>query len=101
MGMSTIWDKWRSTVSNMNARGIPIPMVRDPKTGMGSVSLTLVLIAATLVIVSLVGKLSGAVGTINLDKSLEFFYAASALYFGRSWVGKGSASASESQSEPK
>jgi hypothetical protein len=70
-----------------NICGLNIPMVKDPKTGLGSVSLTLLFISSIIVVVGLVGKWSGYLA-INLDNALEFFYAASALYFGRKWVGK-------------
>lgn len=68
-----------------NMYGIPLPMVRDPKTGIGSVSLTLVFISSIMVILGLVGKWSGRLGTIDIHNALEFFYASSALYFGRNW----------------
>ncbi len=38
-----------------------------------------------MVILGLVGKWSGHFGTIDIDNALEFFYAASFLYFGRNW----------------
>lgn len=68
-----------------NKYGIPLPMVRDPKTGIGSVSLTLVFISSIMVILGLVGKWSGRLGVVDINNSLEFFYASSALYFGRNW----------------
>ncbi len=73
-------------------------MVKDPKTGMGSVSLTLVFISSIMVILGLVGKWSGRLGTIDINNSLEFFYASSALYFGRNWK-KGGASEDLSEEE--
>jgi hypothetical protein len=89
-------------VNVINMYGIPLPMVRDPKTGMGSVSLTLVFISSIMVILGLVGKWSGRLGTIDINNSLEFFYASSALYFGRNWK-KGGASedlSEENSDEP-
>ena len=65
--------------------GVPLPMVRDPKTGKGSVSLTLVFISSALVILGLVGKWSGHMGVVDISNALEFFYASSFLYFGRNW----------------
>jgi len=71
-----------------NKYGINFPMVKDPKTGLGSVSLTLLIISSIMVILGLVGKWSGRLGIVDINNSLEFFYASSALYFGRSWVSK-------------
>lgn len=78
-------------VKAINAYGIPLPMVRDPKTKAGSVSLTLVFLSSALVIIGCVGRWSGKLGDIDISHALEFFYASSALYFGRNWR-KGGAS---------
>lgn len=69
----------------MNVYGLSLPMVKDPKTGRGSVSTTLVVISSMMVILGLVGKWSGKLGTVDIVNALEFFYASSALYFGRNW----------------
>lgn len=86
--MHELWDKVCQCSRDANVFGINIPMVKDPKTGTGSVSLTLVFISSALVLVGLVGKWSGYLGTIDIDNALEFFYASSALYFGRKWTSK-------------
>lgn len=83
--LKELWKKLSGLVAVANKYGIPIPMVRDPKTGIGSVSLTLVFISSIMVILGLVGKWSGRLGTIDIHNALEFFYASSALYFGRNW----------------
>ena len=71
-----------------NQQGINLPMIRDPKTGLGSVSLTLVFISSIFVVMGLVGKWSGRFGVIDIDNALEFFYASCVLYFGRNtWKG--------------
>lgn len=73
-------------------------MIRDPKTGKGSVSLTLVFVSSTLVILGLVGKWSGHMGIVDISNALEFFYASSFLYFGRNWR-TGTASSADETSE--
>jgi hypothetical protein len=75
----------RKLVHTANMYGIPLPMVRDPKTEIGSVSLTLVFISSVMVILGLVGKWSGRLGVVDINNALEFFYASSFLYFGRNW----------------
>lgn len=83
MDTSGLLKKWQAFVSKMNTNGIPLPTVRDPKTGIGSVSLTLVFVSSFLVIIGLIGKWSGKLGGIDISNALQFFYAASFLYFGR------------------
>lgn len=78
--------KLREINSHMNRFGIPVPLVRDPKTGMGSVSLTLVFISFNAVLIGLVGRWSGFFGGIDINQALNLFYACSALYWGRKFT---------------
>lgn len=84
---NNLWEKVEQISRNANMFGVNVPMVKDPKTGMGSVSLTLVFISSVLVVVGLVGKWSGYLG-MDINNALEFFYASSALYFGRKWTNR-------------
>lgn len=43
-----IADKWKEIVRKANENGIPLPMVRDPQTKTGSVSLTMVIVSFAL-----------------------------------------------------
>lgn len=86
--MITLWEKCSQMSRDANVFGINVPTIKDPKTGLGSVSLTLVFISSLLVIIGLVGKWSGLLGIVDIENALEFFYASSALYFGRRWVSK-------------
>jgi hypothetical protein len=83
--LNELYSKVKDLVRNANMIGIPLPMVKDPKTGIGSVSLTLVFISSITVILGLVGKWSGKLGIVDINNALEFFYASSFLYFGRAW----------------
>jgi len=76
-------DKLKELVNLLNSKGIPLPMVRDPKTGVGSVSLTLVVISSIFVELGLVGKYAKMLEGIDLNQALSFFMASTALYFGR------------------
>jgi hypothetical protein len=80
-----LWTKFLALTKSANMYGINLPMVKDPKTGKGSVSLTLVFISSIMVILGLVGKWSGRLGVVDINNALEFFYASSFLYFGRNW----------------
>jgi len=40
-----IAQKWKEIVIKLNENGVPVPMARDPKTGKGSVSLSMVVVS--------------------------------------------------------
>lgn len=88
MPIKKIFEKWKQIVRAANDRGVPLPMVRDPNTLEGSVSLTLVCMSSFLVVVGIVGKASGLIGGIDMNSAFNFFYASTTLYFGHSWVHK-------------
>lgn len=98
--MKVLYKKWKIVVNRANAVGVPLPTVRDPKSGLGSVSLTLVFISSSLVILGIVGKWSKSLGEIDIRNALEFFYASSALYFGRQWHKKTDTKPEESSEAP-
>jgi hypothetical protein len=87
MSVKAIYTKWKKFVSDMNDKGIPLPMVRDPNSLEGSVSLTLVVMSSMLVVAGIVGKWAGFLG-IDMASAFNFFYASTTLYFGHSWVNK-------------
>lgn len=95
-----LYEKLLELTRTANQYGVNLPMVKDPKTGIGSVSLTLVVISSVMVILGLVGKWSGLLGVVDINNSLEFFYASSALYFGRqTWKGKSTKAKTEQPEE--
>jgi hypothetical protein len=73
---------WKKFVNDMNSKGIPIPMIRDPKSG-SSVSLTLVFISFNVWLVSIIGKAAGALGGMDPGQTLNMFIVCAGLYFGR------------------
>lgn len=97
MKTSAFLDFWKKVVNRFNNKGIPLPTVRDPKTGRGSVSLTLVFISFNVVLIGVVGKWSGSLGGIDIAQALNLFYACAALYWGRKFQG-GEAQIGESDS---
>ena len=86
--MFQLWNEFCRITRKMNVYGLNLPMVKDPATEKGSVSLTLVFLSSLLVIAGLVGKWSGKLGIVDINNALQFFYASSALYFGRRWTSK-------------
>jgi len=88
MNFEELIEKWKQFVKNMNVKGIPVPTIRDPKTGFGSVSLTLVFISSVIVIVGIIGKTAGLLGGLDMNIAMEFFWTAISLYFGRQFQTK-------------
>lgn len=109
--MGKLKDKWFKFVDNMNKRGIPVPTVRDPKTGQGSITAALVVFAAGLfgfcilfLLASAVTKWAGiftltdvTVSQVKMaaDYSFQFLLAAIGGYLGR-YMQKGDVSVSTS-----
>ncbi len=99
--MEKLMEKWKEFVNNMNSKGIPVPMIRDPKVG-ASVSLTLMFISFNIWLVSIVGKAAGALGGMDPQQTLNMFMVCAGLYFGRKFQKdeKGGSSL-EGKDEPK
>jgi hypothetical protein len=97
--MDQLYKKWQHFVTRMNRNGVPVPVVRDPRTGLGSVSLTLVFLSSVFVLIGIIGKWSKLTAEIDMRNAMEFFYASSALYFGRQWQNKSGSKPELSQEE--
>lgn len=76
-------DKLKEFANLLNSKGIPVPLIKDPKSGLGSVSLTLVFLSSLYVQVGLIGKYSKLLDGIDLNQALNFFMISAGLYFGR------------------
>lgn len=99
MKLSDLKDKWIDFVNRMNKYGIPVPVVRDPKTGKGSITAALVVFSAGLfgfcilfMLASAIAKLAGIFALTDLtitqvktaaDYSFQFLLAALGGYLGR------------------
>lgn len=76
-------DKIKELLKALNEKGIYIPLIADPKTGRGSVSLTLVFISFNLCVAGIIGKWSGFLGGVDPQNALNLFMVCAGLYFGR------------------
>ncbi len=99
MDLSSFKNKWVEFVNKMNKYGIPVPTVRDPRTGKGSITAALVVFSAGLfgfcilfMLAASVAKWAGAfVMTTEAllqvktaaDYSFQFLLAALGGYLGR------------------
>lgn len=80
---------WLELVRKANAKGIPVPLLRDPASGLGSVSLTLVFISFNIWLISVIGKLAGILGGLNTADCLNMFMVTAGLYWGRKFQSDG------------
>src|SRR5271166_3331457 len=94
-----MFEKLQQLISSWNSQGLPLPMVRDPKTGQGSVTTTLVVVSSgictvcsLLAVLSAVSKLTGLFANFTeaqtaitnaFNLSFQFFLASGGLYVGR------------------
>ena len=96
MDIQGLKNKWIALAKKMNEAGIPVPLIHDPKSGQGSVSLTLVFLSFNMWLISVVGKIAGHLGGVNTNDCLNMFLACAGLYWGRKFqqsdAGKGSMS---------
>lgn len=90
---------WKKFVNEANKRGIPVPTARDPKTGIGSVSFTLVCVSFGLMAICILmamamvvekwtnffGAMDTSLTTIKeaFSMSLQMAGLSAGLYFGR------------------
>lgn len=88
MKIADLVSKWKELVEKMNDKGIPLPMIRDPQSLEGSVSLTLVVMSSALVVIGILSKWAGLLGGIDMNSAFNFFYASTTLYFGHNWINK-------------
>lgn len=117
MAFTNLVQKWKEIVDKANASGIPLPMVRDPKTKMGSVTATLVVMSSGLCAISILMMMAVFVSkmtaffTLNdttfgimkeaFSSSMQFFIAALGAYLGRKMQKNGNQVTMEKDDDPK
>lgn len=74
----------KDSITSMNIVGVPLPVMRDPKTGKGSITATLVVMSSFLVMVSLFSKVIVKSGAFN------FYVVSLSGYLGRKMMSDGS-----------
>jgi len=73
----------KNVIAKLNKYGIPLPMIRDPKTGLGSVSLTLVFLSSIYVQLALLNTFAQFFKGVDIVNALYWHGMCLALYFGR------------------
>lgn len=80
-------EKIKLVVEKFNKNGIPIPTIRDPKSGTGSITLTLVFISFNTALIGQIGKIAGILGGIDLTQANYLFLMCLGAYLGRKMQG--------------
>jgi hypothetical protein len=115
MNFLDLKNKWLALVDKMNKAGVPVPTVRDPKTGQGSITAALVVFSAGLfglciisMLASGIAKYAGmfvltdaTVAQIKMaaDYSFQFLLASLGGYLGR-YMQKGDVSLQQQVVQP-
>lgn len=91
--------KYKEFVANCNQNGIPFPMVRDPKTGKGSITATMVVVSffltalpSLIMLATVITKLAGIFTLTDANEAqlmnsfqsaIQLFIASLGAYLGR------------------
>jgi len=67
----------------MNTEGLPLPMLRDPKTGKGSVTLTMFWVSFNVSLLTLAGKFTKILGDVDYSNVLWLLGITGGMYLGR------------------
>jgi hypothetical protein len=76
-------NKIKQFIVDLNEKGFPLPLLRDPKIDGPSVSLTLMVISFVIAAGGLIGKFTKLTGDIDISGANYLFISTAALYFGR------------------
>lgn len=98
--MDNIIEKWHEFVRNMNAKGIPMPLLRDSRTQKGSATLTMFWIAFNLCVIGLIGKWSKQLDGIDVGNALQLLMITGGFYLGRSVI-KGKDTRMDAETKPE
>lgn len=76
-------EKLKELVRKMNELGIPMPMIRDPKTGKASVTLTMMFLSFNTALLGQLGKVTKILGDVDMTSAIMLFTTTAGLYLGR------------------
>jgi hypothetical protein len=76
----------KATLNSSNRDGIPLPMARDPKTGEGSITASMVIVSFCVCVVLLAGKVTNLVGDVDYNNALWLFGVSLGGYLGRKFT---------------
>lgn len=101
-----MFEQLRNILLRSNDEGIPIPLLRDNKTGKGSYTLTMFWMSFNISILLLAGKVTKLIGDVDYNNVLWLLGLTGGFYLGRKVQGtkdgvnvSGSKEGSEDDSE--
>jgi hypothetical protein len=94
-------NKIKQFIFNLNEKGVPLPLIRDPKLNGPSVSLTLMVISFAIAVLGLIGKMTKYLGEVDINGATYLFISTAALYFGRKMSGDSTKKTIEIDKEDK
>tara|TARA_R110000868_G_scaffold66014_14_gene197065 strand:- start:2137 stop:2436 length:300 start_codon:yes stop_codon:yes gene_type:complete len=80
-------DKIKEFIFNLNEKGVPLPLLRDPNTDSPSVTMTMMVIAFSIAAAGLLGKLTKVLGDVDVSAANYLFLTSAGLYLGRKMTG--------------
>lgn len=78
-------DKIKEMLDKLNKSGFPIPLLKDPKTDKGSLTMTMFWISFNLTILFALGKVSKVVGEVDFWEMLALTGMMGGFYLGRKY----------------
>jgi hypothetical protein len=81
--------KLKDFVNRLNQQGVPMPMLRDPKTGAASMTATLVFLSFNTALLGQLGKITNILGSIDLTQANYLFLLSLGAYLGRRFQSDG------------
>lgn len=81
--LDEILKSMRKAAGDMNEKGLPLPLLRDNKTGKGSYTLTMFWVSFNIAIITLVGKVTKVLGEVDYSNVLWLLGITGGFYMGR------------------
>lgn len=76
-------NKLKTLLLSLNSKGVPFPMVRDPKNGLGSITCTMVVVSFAICSIGVLGKASKLLGDVDLTAAHSLLVISLSAYLGR------------------
>lgn len=70
-------------LNKLNQEGFPVPMLKDPKTGKGSLTATMYWITFNVSILTLAGRITKIIGEVDYNNLLWLLGITGGMYLGR------------------
>lgn len=80
-------EKIKTFIFDLNEKGVPLPLFRDPSHDAPSVTMTMMVIAFCIAAAGLVGKFTKFLGDVDTSGANYLFLTAAGLYLGRKMSG--------------